>query len=155
MSSNLKFNTSKLQSVIFGFMLLIFLCQMNCSVPNLQSPECIEAQNTAKELYSYHFGNDMKFTKVNLKQREKYLTNELKQQLESQPESAIDYFTATDDYPKAFRLGDCETVEPGKKVNIQVVLFWKSETRSEQKEVRVEVVKQNDNWLVNKVEMKQ
>lgn len=155
MSSNLKFHISKMQSLIFGFLLLIVLCQINCSIPNLQSSECIEAQNTVKELYSYHFGNDMKFTKENLKQREKYLTAELKQQLENQPDSAIDYFTATDDYPKAFRLGDCKTAEPGKKVNIQVVLFWKSETRSEQKEVRVEVVKQNDNWLVNKVEIKQ
>ena len=154
MSSKFKVQSSKLRSAVFGCLLSCVFFQLNCSIPNLQSSECIEAQNTVKELYSYHFGNDMKFTKQNLKQREKYLTDELKQQLESQPESAADYFTATDDYPKAFRLGDCKTVEPGKRVDIQVVFFWKSETRSEQKEVRAEVVKQNDNWLVNKVESK-
>ncbi len=96
----------------------------------------------------------MKFTKENLKLREKFFSNELKQKLASQPESATDYFTATDDYPKAFRLGSCEMLEPNKKVNMQIVLFWKTETRNEQREVQVEVIKENDNWLINKVESK-
>ncbi len=82
------------------------------------------------------------------------MTDDLKQQLENQPESAVDYFTATDDYPKAFRIGECEVVEADKKVNMQIILFWKTETRSEQKEVQVEVIKQNNDWLVNKVESK-
>ena len=82
------------------------------------------------------------------------MSNELKQKLENQAESASDYFTATDDYPKAFRVGSCETVEPNKKVNMQIVLFWKSDTRSEQREVHVEVINVNDNWLINKVESK-
>ena len=133
---------------IFNFAFLVFSA---CSIPNLESQDCTDARNTVKELYSYHFGNDMKFTKENLKQREKYLTDELKKQLENQPESAVDYFTATDDYPKAFRLGKCEDVEPDKKVNMQIVLFWKTETRSEQKEIQAEVVKQNNNWLVNRI----
>lgn len=133
---------------IFNFAFLIFSA---CSIPNLESQDCTEARNTVKELYSYHFGNDMKFTGENLKQRERFLSDSLKQQLENQPESAIDYFTATDDYPKTFRLGKCEVVEVDKKVNVQIVLFWKTDTRSEQKEVQGEVVKQNDDWLVNKI----
>ena len=154
MSSKFKILSLKLRSVIFVCLLFSVVFQLNCSIPNLESQDCTDARNTVKELYSYHFGNDLKFTKENLKQREKYLTEELKKQLENQPESAIDYFTATDDYPKAFRLGKCAVVEPDKKVNIQVVLFWKTETRSEQKEVQVETVKQNNDWLVNKVESK-
>ena len=144
----------KIISLKFLCVLLLIFFHSNCSIPNLESQDCTEARNTVKELYSYHFGNDMKFTQKNLKQREKFLTDNLKKQLESQPESAVDYFTATDDYPKAFRLGKCEVVEPDKKVNIQVVLFWKTETRSEQKEIQVEVIKQNNDWLVNKVESK-
>ncbi len=135
----------------FNFAFLIF---SGCSVPNLESDDCTEARNTVKELYSYHFGNEMKSTKANLKLREKYLSIELKQQLEMQPESAVDYFTATDDYPKAFRLGECKIVETDKKVNIQIVLFWKTDTRTEQKEVQVEVIKQGNTWLVNRVESK-
>jgi hypothetical protein len=62
--------------------LLLALCIFNsafsiaCSVPNLEAPECTESRGTVKELYSYHFGNDMKFSEENLKRREKYLTPE-------------------------------------------------------------------------------
>lgn len=91
----------------------------------------------------------MKFTKENLGRREKFLSKDLKQKLENQPESAADYFTATEDYPKAFRIGGCEVIEPDKKISIQVLLFWKSDTRSQQREIYVEVVKENNNWLVN------
>lgn len=154
MSPKSKIQSPKLRSVIFICLLFSVVFQLSCSIPNLETNDCTEARNTVKELYSYHFGNDMKFTKENLKQREKFLTDNLKKQLENQPENAVDYFTATDDYPKAFRLGKCEVVEADKKVNIQIVLFWKTDTRSEQKEVQVETVKQNNNWLVNKVESK-
>ena len=158
MNLNFKVNNSKfkiqnwlIRFCIFNFALLIFSA---CSVPNLESQDCIEARSSVKELYSYHFGNDMKFSKENLKQREKYLTDDLKKKLENQPESTVDYFTATDDYPKAFRLGKCSNVETEKKVNVQIVLFWKTDTRSEQKDIQVEVIKQNNDWLVNKVESK-
>lgn len=153
MFQNLK---SRIQKwlIIFSIFSFAFSTFTGCSIPNLESQDCTEARNTVKELYSYHFGNEMKFTKENLKPLEKFLTDDLKKQLESQPESAVDYFTATDDYPKAFRLGKCSDVEPDKKVIMQVLLFWKTETRSEQKEIQVEVVKQNNNWLVGKVESK-
>ena len=120
----------------------------------MESRECTEARNTVKEFYSYHFGNDMKFTKENFGRREKFLSDELKRKLETQPESATDYFTATDDYPKAFRVGGCQAVEPNKKVTMQVLLFWKTDTRSEQREIHVEVVKENDKWLVNGISNK-
>ncbi|MDQ3181722.1 MAG: YbjP/YqhG family protein [Acidobacteriota bacterium] len=150
---NFEFNARLKKLLLFlTFCLLVFA--FACSIPNLETPECTEARNTVKEFYSFHFGNDMKFTKDNLKQRERYLSNELKQKLENQPDGATDYFTATDDYPKAFRIGNCEMVEPNKKINMQVLLFWKTDTRSEQREIYVEIIKENDNWLVNKVESK-
>ena len=154
MSSKFKVQSSKSRNAILRCLLLLVACQISCSIPNLESSECDQARNTVKELYSYHFGNDMKFTRENLKLREKYLTDELKQQLESQPEGAVDYFTATDDYPKAFRLGNCKVVEPDNKVDMQVILFWKSDTRSEQKEIHVKVSKINEKWLIDRVETK-
>ena len=95
----------------------------------------------------------MKPSKENLQLREKFLTDELKQKLAAQTESKTDYFTATDDYPKAFRVGGCEVASENKTV-FEVVLFWKDDTRSEQREINVEAVKQDDKWLVNKVENK-
>jgi hypothetical protein len=146
---NFNFRLPKL-FLLFTFYFLLFILAA-CSIPNLETAECREARNAVKEFYSFHFGNDMKFTKENLGRREKYLSSELKQNLQNQPDGATDYFTATDDYPKAFRVGDCETVELNKKVNTQVVLFWKSDTRSEQREIHVEVVKENDDWLMKNV----
>jgi hypothetical protein len=132
--------------------LFVAFCSLNCNIPNLEKTECSEARQPVKELYSFHFGNDMKPSKENLQLREKFLTGELKQQLEKQTEGAKDYFTATEDYPKAFRIGGCNVIEPNKKLNLQVLLFWKDDNRNEQREVKVEVIKENDKWLINRVE---
>lgn len=146
--------SSKLRFLVLGLTFYLLLFTFSCSIPNLEKPECTQARNQVKKLYSFHLGNDMKPSPENLKLREEYLTDELKQELEKQSETKKDYFTQTDDYPKAFRVGECAVVEPDKKVNLQVVLFWRDQTRSEQKEVDIEAVKQNENWLVNKVETK-
>nr|MDQ3322296.1 YbjP/YqhG family protein [Acidobacteriota bacterium] len=90
-------------------------------------------------------------TKENLGGREKFLSRELIENLSKKDESAVDYFTATDDYPKAFRVGDCEVIEPEKRVNFGVLFFWKTDTRSEQREIRVEAVRENGKWSVNRV----
>ncbi len=158
MNSKFKTQSSKLREcasknlIILSFFIFYFsLFAFACSIPNLEKPECGAAQQVVKELYSFHFGNDMKFTSENLKLREKFLSHELFGNLSKQNESAADYFTQTSDYPKAFRIGKCEIIEPEKRVNFAVVLFWKTDERSEQREVGVEVVKDNGRWLVNRV----
>ena len=137
--------------MVFIFCTLHFAFFISCSIPNLEKPECTEARQTVREFYSFHFGNDMKLSKENLQKRERFLTDELKQNLVVQAENSIDYFTATDDYPKAFRVGDCNVAGENKTV-FQVVLFWKDDSRSEQREIKVETVKQNDKWLIDNVE---
>ena len=94
-------------------------------------PECAEARTAIREFYSFHLGNDMKPSTENLKLREKFLSKELVKTLSASNETAKDYFTMTDDYPKAFRTGGCEVVSPQKTV-FEVLLFWKDETRGEQ-----------------------
>jgi len=136
---------------VFAFSIFHFPFSISCSIPNLEKPECTEARQTVREFYSFHFGNDMKLSKENLQKRERFLTDGLKQNLAAQAESPKDYFTTTDDYPKAFRIGDCK-VAGENKVVFQVVLFWKDDSRSEQREIRVETVKRNDKWLIDKVE---
>lgn len=135
-------------SILWLLTLCIF--QSACSIPNLQTPECIAAGPRVQELYSFHFGNDQKFTAEDLAMREKYLTPEFSQKLRIDTPQ-VDPFTLTSDTPKAFRLGGCRTVEPEKKVSFDVLLFWKSDERSEQRTVKAEAVKQNDKWLVNAV----
>ncbi len=138
--------------IVFCFLFSVF-CLPSCSIPNLEKPECTEARAVVREFYSYHFGNDMKFSKENLLTRAKFLTDDLKQNLAGQTDGKKDYFTATDDYPKAFRIGGCEATS-GEKALFEVVLFWRDDTRSEQREIKVETIKQNEKWLINKVENK-
>jgi hypothetical protein len=139
---------------IFLFCLLSSVfCLLSCSIPNLESAECTKARDSVREFYSFHLGNDMKPSTENLKLREKFLSKELIKTLSASTETAKDYFTQTDDYPKAFRIGGCQLASPEKTI-FDVLLFWKTDTRSEQRTIKVEAVKENDRWLVDKVENK-
>lgn len=131
-------------------LLLTAFCQLNCSLPNLEAPECTEARNVVREFYSFHFGNDMKFSKENLELRKRFLTAALFERLNGTTQ-ASDPFTNTSDLPKAFRVGECQVVEPGKRAEFTVLLFWKDNERSEQRSVHAVVVKENDKWLIDDV----
>lgn len=144
---------SKVQSSkVFLLLFVFFTASCGLSIPNLESAECSAARTKVKEFYSYHFGNDMKPSVENLERREKFLTADLTRQLKQQTEAEKDYFTQTDYYPRAFRVGACEVVSPEKTV-FDVLLFWKDDTRSEQREIKVETIKQNGVWLINKVNL--
>ncbi|MDQ3798402.1 MAG: YbjP/YqhG family protein [Acidobacteriota bacterium] len=136
---------------MFYCLLLTACCSLSCSVPNLESPECTAARQTVREFYSQHFGGDMKFTPENLRAREKYLTPDLARLLQKFL-TGSDPFTLTpgDDLPKAFRVGGCKTVAPD-KTELQVLLFWKDDARSEQREIRVEAVRQSEEWLIGNI----
>lgn len=135
---------------IFCILHFAFLIASCGSVPNLDPPECTAARGTVKEFYSYHFANDMKFSLENLQKREKYLTPEYFNSFKPVASSADVFTTNSSDLPKAFRVGRCEVVDPS-KTNIEVLLFWKDDQRSEQKAIHAEVVRQGDKWLINKV----
>lgn len=132
---------------IFNFAFLIASCG---SVPNLEPPECTDSSIVLKEFYSFHFGNEMRFSQENLKLREKFLTPEFYKNLQNvQTENDV-FTTNSSDFPKAFRIGKCEVVSPEKTV-FEIVLFWRNDTRSEEKKIKAETVKQGDKWLINRV----
>jgi hypothetical protein len=125
---------------------------LSCSVPNLEEPDCREARDVVREFYSFHFGNDMHPSADNVRLREKYLTGRLKDKLLTAPTNDVDYFTSTRDLPKAFRVGGCTVNTPGQNVNFDVLLFWKDDTRTEQKHISVVAKKENDKWLIDMVD---
>ena len=139
------------RKLIFCLLPFAFCLFAACgSVPNLETPECTASRSAVKEFYSYHFGNDMKFSAENLKKREKFLTPEFYASLQNLT-TEIDIFTTNStDFPKAFRVGKCEVAAPDKAV-FEVLLFWKDDTRSEEKTIKAEAVKQSDKWLINKI----
>ena len=146
-NSKFKIQNWALIFCIFNFSFLIASCG---SVPNLEAAECTESRSAVRELYSFHFANEMRFSEENLKQREKFLTPEFYKSLQGSQTDGDVLTTGGTDFPKAFRVGKCEVAAPD-KTNFEVLLFWRDEVRTEQRPIRVETVKQGDKWLVNKI----
>jgi hypothetical protein len=134
----------------FVFTLLLSFGATACSIPNLESPACTESKNAVREFYSYHFGNEMQFSADGLKRREKFLSPEFAATVAGSKEGSDPFTTGSDDIPKAFRVGECREISP-ERTESNVQLFWRSDERTEQREIKVEAVDKNDTWLVNKV----
>ena len=128
-------------------------CIFACSVPNLEPESCIEARTPIREFYSFHFGNDMNFSQEDLKKREQFLTPEFVNKHRNVPDGADPFTTGDTDVPKAFRVGECREIAPD-KTQFQVLLFWKDDARTEQRQIFVDAAKPGGEWLVNGVSQK-
>ena len=147
----IKKSEGKRRFLLFAFLIFNFsLFFAACSIPNLEDAECTEARQAVREFYSFHFGGEMKFSPENLRLREKYLTPEFAASLRGAATDADVFTVNSNDYPKAFRPANCRAIAPDKAV-FEVLLFWKTETRSEQRRIEVETIKRNDRWLINKI----
>jgi hypothetical protein len=130
----------------FAFCLFTF----SCSIPNLESNECQQARDPLKRFYSYHFGSGMQPSEKYYETRREYLTASFGNFVSKKITDKRDFFTLEQDYPKAFRVGGCETIEPN-RVRFDVLLFWKDDLRSEQKKISVEMIKEDEKWLIDGV----
>ena len=131
-------------------MVLAALLTLNCSVPNLESQNCTDARTRVREFYSLHIAGDMNFTQESLEKRKDFLTPEFYNLLKTRAPHSVDRFTLTEnDFPKAFRVGECTQTESG--VRFEVLLFWKTDTRSEQRSIHVDAEYIGDKWLIASV----
>ncbi len=131
-------------------LLLSAFCLLSCSVPNLEEPECGQARDNVREFYSLHFGNKMTFTADGLEKRKDYLTPRLYESLKGGSPD-VDPFTRTSDLPRAFRVGECRVAQPETRLIFNVLLFWKTDTRSEQRSIDVDAMRVDDKWLIDAV----
>jgi len=143
---------SKYRATGFRLFLFITFCfyLSSCGVPNLESPGCAEARTAVREFYSFHFGNDMRFSHENLKQRERFLTPEFTNFLMDEPEGMDPFTTNSADLPKAFRVGECKEMSPD-RAEFQVLLFWRDDTRTEQREILVPAARSGGKWLIDRI----
>ena len=144
-----RFSIRSLVALLVTMSLLLTGC-LTGSIPNLEKPECTESRDVVKKFYSYHFGNEMKFSADGLKRREKFLSPEFVATVAGSKEGSDPFTTGSDDIPKAFRVGECREISP-ERTESNVLLFWRTDDRTEQREIKVEAVDKNDTWLVNKV----
>ena len=144
-------SNSKIQNPFFIFCIVNFaFLLLACSIPNLEDAACTEARQTVKEFYSLHFAGEMRYSPENLQSRKKYLTPEFAASLPNAPTDADVFTVDTNDYPKAFRIGNCRA-ESSDKTIFEVLLFWKTDDRSEQRKIEVETVKRHEQWRINRI----
>ena len=135
---------------LYKFLFVTVLLTGSCSVPSLESPACTESKNAVREFYSYHFGNEMGFSAEGLKARERFLTSDFAKTVAASTEGTDPFTTGSKDIPRAFRVGECREISV-ERTESDVLLFWRSEDRTEQREIKVETVDVNDTWLINKI----
>ncbi|CAN5617986.1 hypothetical protein BH24ACI3_BH24ACI3_00680 [soil metagenome] len=123
---------------------------VGCGAPTLETPECREARPVIREFYSYHFANEMLRTKQSLQARERFLTPDFAKRLESSPEGVDVFTTGSDDIPRAFREGKCETISSD-RTTFNVLIFWRDDARTEQRQINVEAKKTTNGWLIDQV----
>lgn len=121
-----------------------------CSIPNLEPAECVEARDSARQFYSFHFGNEMRPSAENFKAREKYLTPRYFASLATYPESGVDPFTLTTDYPRTFKLAECKVASPS-DIDLKIQVYWRDDTKTEQQAVQANFIKQDGKWLLDGV----
>jgi hypothetical protein len=123
---------------------------VSCEIPVIESQDCSEAQIAVREFYSYHFDGDMAINAKELERLKKYMTPQAAKELEG-TETENDIFTTNStDHPKAFRIGSCKLEQPD-TARLSVLLFWRSDERTEQREINIEAKKIDGKWLFNKV----
>lgn len=126
------------------------LCISSCSIPNLEPAECVEARDSARQFYSFHFGNEMRPGADNFKARERYLTPRYFASLAAYPETVRDPFTLTTEYPRTFKLAECKAASPS-SIDLKIQLYWRDDLKTEQQEVQANFVKQDGKWLLDGV----
>lgn len=120
------------------------------SIPSLEDPACDAARDATRSFYSFHFGNGLQPSAESLAERGRFLTPSLRAKLAARSDNPEDYFTATSDYPKAFRIGGC-AASGQEKVTFEIALFWKDDERSEQRSIWVTSTLVDGRWLVDEV----
>lgn len=123
------------------------------SLPTLEAPECTQARDQVRRFYSNHFGGSLSPSVEDLKRKQDFVTPSLYRSLESRADTPEDYFTATDDYPRAFRVAGCRA-ESTDRVVFEILLFWRDDQRSEQGEIETALVRIGDKWLIDSVNRK-
>jgi hypothetical protein len=133
-----------------AYIIAVACLAASCSIPSLEAPECTASRNTVKEFYSFHFGNDMHFSAANLETRSKFLTPDFAAKLGTTGGDGDVFTTGDADFPKAFRVGGC-TVKAPDETRFSVLLFWRDDVRSEQREIFVDTRNINGSWLIDSV----
>jgi hypothetical protein len=142
----------RIHKIQTSFCVLLLSFSFACSVPNLEGSKCATARDSVSRFYWLRFGTVAGVVDDFPKQRNDFLTKRLIAELGKLPNDS-EYFSPTEDAPKTFRIGVCREVSAD-ELDFQLLFFWKTDTRNEQRESLLRVIRQNDKWLIDSVAVK-
>jgi hypothetical protein len=141
------------RSLITGIATVVGICTLltsSCglSIPNLEDQQCSTARDATREFYSWYLGTDADTRAKQKDIHDRYVSPAFS----SDAVSGIDPFLLSDTAPTTFKIGKCEQMDDS-HVNMQVQLYWRHDSKTDQKEVYAEMTKNNgDNWMIDKVD---
>jgi hypothetical protein len=141
----------KLGVIFKGIGLIICAALWGCSVPMLEPEVCTEARPFVREFYSFHFANEMEFSSEVLEERERFLSRRFFEQLKEGSPIGDPFTVGEGELPRAFRPGRCELRADG-SVAFHILLFWKDDERTEQRQIIALLKRSDDRWLIDNVE---
>ncbi len=150
---------------MWSFLLFIGLTLASCSIPQIEDGKCTASRETVRSFYSQHFtsSDEMGFTRENVTKKEKFLTPELYKLLQNEfarqdefvkahpdevPFMDGDPFTASQEYPTGFKVGECK-ISGESRVSHNVRLFWKNDNKPVERMMKIEAEKRSDKWLIS------
>jgi hypothetical protein len=89
----------------------------------------------------------------NARLRQRFITPRFYSLVTSAPETDVDPFTLTREFPRTFKIGECNA-DSAKSVDFQVQLYWRDDEQTVQQEVVANAVKEDESWLVDSVDSK-
>jgi hypothetical protein len=123
------------------------------SLPTLENPSCTQARESARSFYSLHFGSDLKPSEESIEARSIGLTARFAAKLRAERPEAVDPFTLTEDYPRAFKLGACKRQNDGSVV-LEVQLLWRDKEMTKQESVDALMVGKDGKWLIDGISVR-
>lgn len=152
-------------SMLLNILLLACIALVSCNIPQVEDGKCTASRETVRSFYSQHFagGDEMGFTRENIAKKEKFLTPELYKLLQREfdrqdefvkahpdevPFIDGDVFTDSQEYPTGFKVGECK-ISGESRVSHIVRLFWNTDNKPVQREIKVEAEKRGDKWLIS------
>ena len=132
------------------------------------SADLTDPSAVVKSFYRFHLTHNMNFTRPNVVRRQPWLSSTLyklllnefvreNQYSKSHPHEEFvpymegDPFTGSQEYPNSFRLGSA--LVTGYSADVKLTLLWgtKGKKSQDQRNVDVELVKQNGKWLIDNI----
>ena len=132
---------------MFVCLLLTAFGTLSCSIPNLESTECSQARDNIKQFYSWYLGTDADIRSKHPEIHDKYISSAF---TSAAADWEVDHYVLTNNFPKSFRVGSCKAPD-AQHVEFQVLLLWRDDTNTIQKEVKVMAERQNDSWKITHI----